>query len=122
MKAPFWTAVLLIALGVILFPGPAYALEDDCDRDTVGDTMCDWLNDTWGSGTGSTGGGTTTTLCTKTYCSQCGLDANQTASVCYTLYGSYGYCTCSGTNTVIDKGGGVKYPRCNTSGSCRFRR
>lgn len=120
MKA-VWFAALALTLGLLLMPQSAYALEDWCDRDAVGDTMCDWMDDTWG-GSSTSGGGTVTTYCTKSYCPRCGLDSTQTKSVCYSLFGQSGYCSCQGTNYVGTDKYGNKFPRCSTSGSCRYQR
>ena len=118
----FWVALIVVFVA-FLIPQSAQALEDWCDAEQVGDTMCDWMNDTWGGTSGGGGGGgTTSTLCTKDYCPRCALNASQTGSICYTLFSQSGYCTCSASNEVFTDRYGGKWPRCNTSGSCRYRR
>jgi hypothetical protein len=65
--------------------------------------------------------GTTSTICRKSYCAQCGLNESRTASRCSWLYGAYGFCTCSDSNEVYTDEQGVTWPKCKSSGSCAFR-
>jgi hypothetical protein len=60
---------------------------------------------------------TSSTICKKAYCPACGFNENQTASICFTLQGQYGYCSCTGGGVTIDKHGN-KVANCNASGSC----
>jgi hypothetical protein len=57
------------------------------------------------------------TICKKSYCPACGMNQTQTSSVCYTLQGNFGYCTCQGGSVTVDKYGN-KWPSCKASGSC----
>lgn len=89
--------------------------EDDC---TIPSGCAAWPTDPTAVSTipGST-------LCTSDYCPLCALDDTETKSICYKYYAQpYGYCSCTGRNTVQYDKYGKAYARCGTSGACRFRR
>src|SRR5438105_156278 len=59
---------------------------------------------------------TTISVCTKDYgCPQCGLSNDLNSSVCSTLAGQTGWCTCTPQNKVNYDKWGQKYGSCNSS-------
>jgi hypothetical protein len=63
------------------------------------------------------GSDTSSTICRKTYCPSCGMDQTQTSSLCFTLLGNMGVCSCKPGGVTIDKYGN-RWPNCTISGSC----
>ena len=64
---------------------------------------------------------TTTSTCTDSWgCPQCGMNQSTTDSICFKIYGNYGFCTCTAQGTYYDKYGRLM-PRCYTRGACNAR-
>ncbi len=79
--------------------------------------ISDGCGDTMSADECMASGGSSSTICKKTYCPACGMNQTQTGSVCYTLQGNFGYCSCQPGSVTTDRYGN-KWPNCNASGSC----
>jgi hypothetical protein len=65
--------------------------------------------------------GTTTTTCSDSWgCPQCGMNSTTTDSLCFRLFGNYGFCSCTPAGTFYDKYGNIQ-ARCYTKGACNTR-
>src|SRR5436305_10243474 len=112
------TVKVLLAL-VILLAAPSVFAQlagDGSDTYSVA-AISDGCGDTMNADECMFGSDSSSMICKKAYCPSCGLNQTQTASVCYTLQGNYGYCSCQPGGVTIDKYGN-KWPNCNASGSC----
>src|SRR3954453_8295485 len=59
--------------------------------------------------------------CTDSWgCPQCGMNDKLTNSICYRVFGMWGYCSCQPSGTYVDKWGRTM-AHCNTAGSCTSR-
>jgi hypothetical protein len=66
-------------------------------------------------------GTTTASICSDSWgCPMCGMNQNLTKSVCYRLFGNWGYCRCQPDGIYVDKWGRTM-PKCKSGGSCTVR-
>ena len=64
---------------------------------------------------------TSALICSDSWgCPMCGMNATLTNSLCYRIFGNYGFCSCTANGTYYDKYGNLK-PNCITKGSCTTR-
>lgn len=62
-----------------------------------------------------------TLTCTDSWgCPQCGMNDAKTGSLCYRLFGNYGFCSCTANGIYYDKYGNIQ-ARCTVKGACNVR-
>jgi hypothetical protein len=117
------TTKVLLALVILLATPAAFAQVSGDDPGVFSvEGISDGCGDTMNADECmASGSGWSTTICSDQACPACGFDMNMTKSVCYRLYGGFGYCKCQGGGVGRDKYGN-KFPNCAASGSCASRR
>jgi hypothetical protein len=111
----------LLLLGFLLVAAPAAYAQLDPGTDPLSRTG--FVNDCGDTMNADEcmASGTTTTRCTDSYgCPQCGMSGDMSTSVCWRVYGNWGYCSCTPNGTYINSYG-IKTPSCKTQGSCTSR-